>query len=295
MATFFWAAALAQSIFQVSFIESFRGRANLITKIIAVVLPAIMLSLLRLDAIQADTILFLAMADVLLITSITGSIITLMIILFKYIHVRRNVLSWNVNYGKRSEGSVDNATISSVVRPRRQSIYDKWLVLRFSIAAITMSGFQMITIVFQVSSAQSNAREFLPAEPDLSMERLQNDLLVFIPGVTASLLTFVVFGTTKTFRDYMWTHFVPKSLRDGLKLRNRGSQRLESEPPTPGLHFRNDVPDPEQYAPPPHERGIRLSEIHVERHGNIGDVNEWPLGRGSTLKPTERIFMNQKR
>lgn len=52
--------------------------------------------------------------------------------------MRRNVLSWNVNYGKRSEGSVDNVTVSSGVRPRRQSIYDKWLVVRFTIAALAM-------------------------------------------------------------------------------------------------------------------------------------------------------------
>ncbi|KAM0282676.1 hypothetical protein ACHAQH_002873 [Verticillium albo-atrum] len=215
--------------------------------------------------------------------------------MIKYIHVRRNVLSWNVNYGKPSEGSVDNATVSSTVRPRRKSIYDKWLVVRFAIAALTMSAFQMITIVFQLGSSQRNKRELIGAEPDFSMDRLQADLLVFIPGVTASVLTFVVFGTTKTFRDYMWSHFVPKTLRNGFNLRNRGSQRLESEPPTPGLHFRDDAPDPEQYPAPAYQQSIRLSEIHVDRHGKLGAVDEWPLNRGSTRQPAQRITVDRNR
>ncbi|KAM0591985.1 hypothetical protein ACHAPN_006982 [Verticillium nonalfalfae] len=262
MATFFWAAALAQSIFQLSFIESFRGKANPVSKVIAVILPAVMLSLLRIDAIQTNTVL--------------------------------NVLSWNVNYGKPSEGSVDNVTVSSGVRPRRQSIYDKWLVVRFTIAALAMSAFQMVTIVFQVSASRRNNLESIGTEPDLGMDRLQSDLLVFIPGVTASLLTFVVFGTTKTFRDYMRSHFVPKPLRNGLRLRHRGSQRLESEPPTPGLQFRNDVPDLEQYPAPSYQQGIRLSDIHVDRQGNGGGaMEEWPMKGAPTSAPNGRMTVTR--
>ncbi|KAM0566683.1 hypothetical protein ACHAP9_007117 [Verticillium nonalfalfae] len=281
MATFFWAAALAQSIFQLSFIESFRGKANPVSKVIAVILPAVMLSLLRIDAIQTNTVLFIGIADFLRMTNP----LTLLDL---------NVLSWNVNYGKPSEGSVDNVTVSSGVRPRRQSIYDKWLVVRFTIAALAMSAFQMVTIVFQVSASRRNNLESIGTEPDLGMDRLQSDLLVFIPGVTASLLTFVVFGTTKTFRDYMRSHFVPKPLRNGLRLRHRGSQRLESEPPTPGLQFRNDVPDLEQYPAPSYQQGIRLSDIHVDRQGNGGGaMEEWPMKGAPTSAPNGRMTVTR--
>jgi hypothetical protein len=40
-------------------------------------------------------------------------------------------------------------------------------------------------------------------KPDLSPERAVNDFRFFAPGVTASLLTFLVFGTTKPFIKYM--------------------------------------------------------------------------------------------
>lgn len=152
----------------------------------------------------------------------------------------------------------------------------------------------MVTIVFQVSASRRNNLESIGTEPDLGMDRLQSDLLVFIPGVTASLLTFVVFGTTKTFRDYMRSHFVPRPLRNGFRLRHRGSQRLESEPPTPGLPFRNDVPDLEQYPAPSYQQGIRLSEIHVDRQGNGGGaVEEWPMKGAPTSAPNGRTTVTR--
>lgn len=52
---------------------------------------------------------------------------------------------------------------------------------------------------------------------DLSAERARSDFIIFMPGVSASLLSFVVFGTTKVFRDYMWHKLVPRIIQRRLQ------------------------------------------------------------------------------
>ncbi|KAH6688040.1 hypothetical protein F5X68DRAFT_8173 [Plectosphaerella plurivora] len=126
-----------------------------------------------------------------------------------------------------------------------------------------------------------NAQDRLPAQPDLSLERLHGDLLTFLPGVSASLLTFVVFGTTKTFRDYMKSRLLPRRLRNVFV--SRGTHRLESGPPSPALP--PAAPSYDLDAPLSRvgtAESIRLSEIHVERHGRIDDVRDWPMWRNAS-------------
>lgn len=140
------------------------------------------------------------------------------------------------------------------------------------------SVFQLVTVTVQLGFANVNAQDRLPAQPDLSLERLHGDLLTFLPGVSASLLTFIVFGTTKTFRDYMKSRLVPRRLRNMFV--SRGTERLESAPPSPALPPANyDLEAPLSRVGT--AESIRLSEIHVERHGRIDDVRDWPMWRNS--------------
>lgn len=46
--------------------------------------------------------------------------------------------------------------------------------------------------------------------PDFSWERARRDFCLFMPGVTPSLLAFATFGTTRVFREYMYSKLVPK-------------------------------------------------------------------------------------
>ncbi len=57
----------------------------------------------------------------------------------------------------------------------------------------------------------------LPPQVDISADRAKTDFVLFMPGVTASLLVFIVFGTTRAFRDYTWKTLVPRSLRAKMK------------------------------------------------------------------------------
>ncbi|KAH8900055.1 hypothetical protein GQ53DRAFT_758172 [Thozetella sp. PMI_491] len=60
-----------------------------------------------------------------------------------------------------------------------------------------------------MGSMASNDPGHISPQPDLSAARATLDFVLFMPGVTASLLVFVVFGTTRTFRDYAWRRHVP--------------------------------------------------------------------------------------
>ena len=60
----------------------------------------------------------------------------LIAILIRYIHSRLTLASWNVRYGQKS-GAAHSAPMSGAgapPRPLKRTIYDKWLVLRFSVA-----------------------------------------------------------------------------------------------------------------------------------------------------------------
>lgn len=67
----------------------------------------------------------------------------LLAILIRYLHSRITLASWNVRYGQATSGtpSGTNGTRSGnrpgtaqAPRPLKRTIYDKWLVLRFSVA-----------------------------------------------------------------------------------------------------------------------------------------------------------------
>ncbi|GKT48599.1 uncharacterized protein ColSpa_08780 [Colletotrichum spaethianum] len=169
---FFWAVALTQSIFQLEPVRSLRKRANYIAKATAVILPALLVGILRLEVVQKQTLPFLILADFIMGFSMSGGGVLLIVILVKYIYTRRHLLSWNVQYGQQSNNtkSSDILAFESDNRKHRRSIYDGWLVV--------------FTIYFQISSSQKNTRDSLAKSPDLSMERLHLDLLLFIPGVS---------------------------------------------------------------------------------------------------------------
>jgi hypothetical protein len=62
-------------------------------------------------------------------------------ILARYVHSRLTLASWNVGYGQTTSGPGNTYGSTGAARsagtprpPKRKNIYDKWLVLRFSVA-----------------------------------------------------------------------------------------------------------------------------------------------------------------
>ncbi|EXF75840.1 hypothetical protein CFIO01_07875 [Colletotrichum fioriniae PJ7] len=285
--TFFWAVALTQSIFQLEPVKSTRKRVNYVAKAIAILLPAILMGILRLEAVQKQTVPFLVLADGIMGFCLSGSGVLLIVILVKYIHTRRNLLSWNVRYGQRSNStkSSDTLVFDSGSETRRRSIYDRWLVV--------------VTIMFQVSSAKQNSRDSLSESPDLSTERLHLDLILFLPGVSASLLTFVVFGTTKTFREHLVARLIPRRLRERnsrrvsnnqqrRNTRTRMSQAFSSSRRMGGRARSLTYPprisltpyvadDAGLYTPTADGSGIQLRELNIDGSRKVAEDDQWPL------------------
>lgn len=60
--------------------------------------------------------------------------------------------------------------------------------------------------------------------------------MTFLPGVSGSLLAFIVFGTTKSFRDYFYRKLVPRSIR-------RRWRKTIRSPPVVAIPTRYPIPD----------------------------------------------------
>ncbi|KAK1977400.1 hypothetical protein LZ30DRAFT_601314 [Colletotrichum cereale] len=304
---FFWAFALIQSIFHLETARSIRKRATYLTKATAVLLPALLVGTLRLKAVQKQAATFLLLADSFMGFCMSGCGVLLFIILIKYIHTRRNLLSWNVQYGQLSNSaeSTNTLVVDSSDWKRRRSIYDNWLVVRFSLAFFALAIYQFVSILFQVSSSRQNSRDFLRESPDLSVVRLHQDLLFFIPGVSASLLTFVVFGTTKTFLEYLADMLVPQSLRDRVRRTSRPralsrqafTKRSAANPPR--LSLAPYISNGEGLYMPIFDRSsFQLMELNANDSKTVVEDDRRPLvsvGTGSTIpKKPVKVYLFPK-
>ncbi|KAH8900054.1 hypothetical protein GQ53DRAFT_207634 [Thozetella sp. PMI_491] len=141
MLTMFWAAELAYSVFRVEAnTPTFMGvriKPGLVAKGAAILLPIIQVSLLRSRAVQRNTPAFLVLANMIMIFSLASGSLLLLVILVKYIYSRRALISWNVRYGRESRrtgASQLRSQDSSLAQVPHRSIYDRWLVVRFTIA-----------------------------------------------------------------------------------------------------------------------------------------------------------------
>ncbi|KAF6833121.1 glycoside hydrolase [Colletotrichum musicola] len=229
MFVMFWAFALAQSVYGLNEKPTIKQPLNIINrsgKLFSVLFPLVTVTSLQSPAIRQDFGGFLLLAGQPLLWSIGfGSIATLSI-LIRYILSRRKLQKLNVGYGLPSSTKESDGQLS---RPR--GIYDRWLMTRFMIAFVIMSVFEVTIMLFSLSARKNIAVDYQRATPDVSAKRAKLDLLLFMPGVTASLLVFLVFGTTGPFLDHMRRHFFSRWRRsavtstDALPLRPiQGSQ-----------------------------------------------------------------------
>lgn len=67
-------------------------------------------------------------------------------------------------------------------------------------------------ILIQISIAARNKATF-NGEPDLSVESAKLYFVLFMPGVSAGLVCFAVFGTTKTYGGYLCRVLIPGWVR----------------------------------------------------------------------------------
>ena len=111
-------------------------------------------------------------------------------------------------------------------------LYSAWVRLRsFSTCSLGSqthfcpSLFELVVINFQLRASKTNTAANIPPSPELSAGRAMGDFTLYVPGVSGAPLTFLIFGTTRTFRDYMAKTFLPRSWDQRLELRRHRRQK----------------------------------------------------------------------
>ncbi|KAI1311754.1 hypothetical protein F5Y03DRAFT_391310 [Xylaria venustula] len=222
--TLFWAFSLAFSIYSpyISFASGYASRkSSIISKAVAFLLPATLISLLQIPAVKNATAAFLTIADISLAASLFLGSILLIAILAKYIQTRRRLHRWTIRYPlsrDMSENGGQSGQDSDLDSGNR--IYDGWLIVRFSIAFLFIEAFQILSILSELTQANNNTEKVLPEQPDTSACRARVDFVEFLPGVSTGLLNFLVFGTTQACKQTLYVSFVPRKFRRGTTTEN---------------------------------------------------------------------------
>ncbi|CZR61688.1 uncharacterized protein PAC_11585 [Phialocephala subalpina] len=212
--------------------------------------------------------------------------ILLVFILYKYMKTRRLLAGagrrggWWASGGSKersrnrdigAEGTIESGVTSNTQR----SIYDRALVTRFTIGFVILAIFEIAIIVFSPFQQGNNTAITKSGAPNHTVSNTISDILFFTPGVTASLVVFLVFGTTKSWRQY----------RDlvvggcGVKRRTyeRRMRRSEEGDNSGGLEFERlpSLPD----------RTSGQRDQSRKKSKDIRDVNTPTGGRSPTRSP----------
>ncbi|KAI1339145.1 hypothetical protein F5Y15DRAFT_416455 [Xylariaceae sp. FL0016] len=278
----FWAFSLTQSVYGWSAKPHLRRTFKYINRAgkgISVILPIIMISLLQTSAVQRTFTGFLIVADILLIISLACGCGFVLAILAKYVQSRRQFKSWSIGYGKGS-GSSDVEAPESGGGPssRSKGIYDRWLMVRFTLGFIFLGAFELTNVLFQLAGRENTTIDALSDKPDLSASRATSTAVLFLPGVTPPLLAFLVFGTTTPFRKSMYQTFLPRRFQcEPTSSRRVPNPRYASQDSkTGGLPSRNAS----MHGAKAREADISLSELKIARAQRTiphDFEDEWPI------------------
>ncbi|KAH8596385.1 hypothetical protein B0O99DRAFT_593705 [Bisporella sp. PMI_857] len=213
LCTFFWAVGLFCGAWGVKGPRLFGGlvdNAGPASKIFAIVWPGLIIGVSSIQAVLKNIALLFVLTNITLMFCMSIGSILLVLILYKYMKTRRLVMG----YAKRSawwasdsetlqsqdvEGTAQSGATSQI----RRSIYDRALLTRFTIGFLILAMFEAAIIGFSVSQLRGNTALISAGRPNFATGSAISDILFFIPGVTASLITYLVFGTSKSFKQYL--------------------------------------------------------------------------------------------
>ncbi|KAH0271948.1 hypothetical protein KCU91_g7033, partial [Aureobasidium melanogenum] len=105
---------------------------------------------------------------------------------------------------------------------KNDSMYDKWLLIRFCICFVLLCIMQIYLIYYSIARYLGSRADAKNAKLDLSAGFAMVSIVMFIPGVTLGVLIFIVFGTTGPFRrDYArWARHIVSSCLGRRSTRN---------------------------------------------------------------------------
>ncbi|TLS30994.1 hypothetical protein PpBr36_02620 [Pyricularia pennisetigena] len=276
LSVMFWAGYLAQTSNTRSKWKKVFNVINRGGKVFAVLFPLTTILLLRIPQVQEDFVVFILLADLPLMLSLLFGCILMLTIFARYVNSKRKFLHWGEDSGTGTYGTgtgvestldsahrpatrdpkANNTTTTTVTstapRRKRQGIWDRWLMLRFTIGFVALSIFEVTNTLFQIMAVTNATSDLAAAEPDLSPERASADWIFFMPGVTPGLFIFIIFGTTTPLRRYMRETLVPRRWRrrssedveDGRRGKLptlRRSAKAPTPPPKDNVHVTSEI------------------------------------------------------
>ncbi|KAG9854753.1 oligopeptide transporter-like protein, partial [Aureobasidium melanogenum] len=201
----FWAIALVFSVWNIRprWLQRWQGVISWVSKVLAVVLPAIFSALRKGFQVNAGFIGTLILMNLLMLVSFAFGAVCVILILFKYLRAKIGFDSYasasaSKSYAAGSVAAVETTT-SRVGRSAPRGLrtrVDGWLVVRFTIAFLILSGFEIFLISFEINRYHKTKHAKIAGAPDFGVRASVVDVLNYLPGVTASLLAFLLFGTT---------------------------------------------------------------------------------------------------
>ncbi|KAH7021386.1 uncharacterized protein B0I36DRAFT_334366 [Microdochium trichocladiopsis] len=227
----FWASELAQSVYGLSNRPRTRQvfkRINIAGKAISFIFPAITILTLRAPSLHSNFVAFILLADLPLMISLACGSLLMILILVRYIKTKKGFTHWapasyqNSSNGGGTASSVAGQTEFSSTQysssvgarkpksARKQSFHDRWLMVRFTVSFLILAVFEVTNILFQLQSIRNLENDSKLTEPDLSVARASTTFFLFLPGTTAGIFLFIVFGTTAGCRAKMRETFTPK-------------------------------------------------------------------------------------
>ncbi|KAI1841801.1 hypothetical protein JX265_009410 [Neoarthrinium moseri] len=208
MLVMFWAFELAQSVYGLSAnpkLKPILRKINAVGKAFSILFPLLTILMLRASAIQRVFVVFILLADLPLMLSLAIGSITMIAILARYVQSRKRFSNWT--QGNSSADSNDTSmetalssttgrTGSPIKPQQKRTFYDRWLMVRFTVAFVILAVFEVTNTLFQLQSVNNNRKDSTLTEPDYSLDRAKTTFMLFLPGVTPGIFLFVVFGTT---------------------------------------------------------------------------------------------------
>ncbi|KAH9886353.1 hypothetical protein F4778DRAFT_477973 [Xylariomycetidae sp. FL2044] len=221
MCVMFWAFELAQSLYGWDANPRWRTklrRINKTGKFISMLLPLTTILLLRAPVIQHSFVVFIILADLPLMLSLTIGSITMVAILCRYIRSRKKFSDWTPpNATSNTSATGESAPSPSSIqtgpkstRSKQQGIYDRWLMVRFTCAFVVLGTFDITNTLFQLTATNNNKKDVNSDTADLSLGRANSVLFLFMPGVTPGVFLFIIFGTTAGHRKMMYETLIPR-------------------------------------------------------------------------------------
>ncbi|KAK2042045.1 hypothetical protein LZ31DRAFT_373819 [Colletotrichum somersetense] len=135
------------------------------------------------------------------------------------------------------------------------------------------SVFEYTNIVPRFSAASHTIDLATGLQPDLSVKRARTSIRGYVPGVSPSLAAFLVFGTTKTFQEKMYSTFVPKIFQRQNRKKRNPSMSVDVSNPAP--------PPPPSRRADPYDEEVSLDAMSPKTPPSANFSRKLPSRGGS--------------